>query len=311
MNVAPGSMHAMSTMIRRIRRSRRPLPSARGLLCHDGRVARPKRVPSQAPAAGRQVRQRPRSAAAFTLVELLVVVAIIALLMTMLLPVLGHGQELARRAVCTNNLRQMVIAALLYASENRERFPPSTRDTGTEHASWIHSTLYETFRYRSVPDEAMTCPSRADLFALATQRLIDDLPDSHPDKDAWQQVVDNQGQDLGVRVGYYVLYGRQDTPWGSLNPWVSRQSLTDDDPGLAPLMVDVIEQGTHTYDRLTTAPHGPMGFVGPGRDPEAIGSAGGNVATVNGAVDWRPQAEMVPHASTATGPFPWGQSGYW
>ena len=256
------------------------------------------------------------AAAAFTLVELLVVVAIIALLIAILLPSLGRVRELATRAVCASNQRQIALASLDYTNDFRGHLPLTTRDNGFEHASWVHSTVYQVLRAGDVPDKAMVCPNREDLFGLAVQRLIDDLPDSHPKKDLWQQVVDTQGEDVGVRVGYYILFGRSGTPWEpDANPWVSRQRITDRDadqgPDVAPLMTDVIERGTHTYGGRLTAPHGPTGFVGPGADPEAIGSVGGNVATVDGAVNWRSQADMLPHAATASGAFPTGQSGYW
>ena len=55
---------------------------------------------------------------AFTLVELLVVIAIIALLMAILMPVLERAREQGLRAVCLNNLRQLVLAWNLYADEN-------------------------------------------------------------------------------------------------------------------------------------------------------------------------------------------------
>ena len=55
---------------------------------------------------------------AFTLVELLVVIAIIAILMAILMPVLNRAKEQGKRAVCLSNLRQLMLAWIMYADEN-------------------------------------------------------------------------------------------------------------------------------------------------------------------------------------------------
>lgn len=71
----------------------------------------------------RRIRQETIHSNGFTLVELLVVIAIIGILVAMLLPAIQAARESARRSACTNNLRQIGVAAMNYESGNR-RLPP-------------------------------------------------------------------------------------------------------------------------------------------------------------------------------------------
>ncbi len=63
---------------------------------------------------------------AFTLIELLTVIAIIGVLAGILIPTLGAVRESAHRSTCQSNLRQLAMAGRLYTQDHRGQFPSTT-----------------------------------------------------------------------------------------------------------------------------------------------------------------------------------------
>jgi prepilin-type processing-associated H-X9-DG protein len=87
-------------------------------------------------------RKRSAHLGAFTLVELLVVIGIIAVLVAVLLPVLQKAKESANRVACLSNLRQLGTAMVMYTGDNKGYYPfhagIDESPAGTYAADWIH-----------------------------------------------------------------------------------------------------------------------------------------------------------------------------
>jgi prepilin-type N-terminal cleavage/methylation domain-containing protein len=73
---------------------------------------------------------------AFTLVELLVVIGIIAVLISMLLPSLNKAREAARQVNCSSNLKQLYIAFVQYGQDNRQWLPGPVQDARDITMRW-------------------------------------------------------------------------------------------------------------------------------------------------------------------------------
>ena len=88
---------------------------------------------------------------AFTLIELLIVIAIIAILASMLLPALNHARSTAKRAQCSSILKQYLLAGQLYASNNDDWYLP-TGATGITLANG-YTTYAKNDQFRALLGE--------------------------------------------------------------------------------------------------------------------------------------------------------------
>jgi prepilin-type N-terminal cleavage/methylation domain-containing protein/prepilin-type processing-associated H-X9-DG protein len=112
----------------------------------------------------------------FTLIELLVVISIIAVLLAVLMPALNKARELGQRAVCLDNLKEIMQANEVYATKHDGWYAPvvyDMRPSGGDSCEWfgmpdfrlaLNVTAYETTAHMDTTSSlimplALSCPA--------------------------------------------------------------------------------------------------------------------------------------------------------
>ncbi|MBI4612819.1 MAG: type II secretion system protein, partial [Planctomycetes bacterium] len=98
----------------------------------------------------------------FTLVEFLVVLAILGILLAILVPVVAMTKERARGANCQSNLRGIAQGFMLYTSAYGERLPPFS-DTGAKDGALDETWVGKVLPYVSNDRDVFECPSAPDI----------------------------------------------------------------------------------------------------------------------------------------------------
>ena len=91
----------------------------------------------------------------FTLIELLIVVAIIGILVSILMPSLGKARKAARKAVCLSNNRQLSVASNLFTKDNKGYFVPNRGGSDFEPAGKNGTDSYFNTSFRNISNRLL------------------------------------------------------------------------------------------------------------------------------------------------------------
>ena len=237
---------------------------------------------------------------AFTLVEMLVVIAVIGILASLLLPAIIGGKERAKRAACKNGIRQFSLAIHMYANDHEDQVPSGASNKPHDDHLPVLSTATSNsiVEYSGGSQRIVHCPSYRDWFITQqAQRPFEE-------------------QEYGYVIGYNYHGGHTNTPWPALSgmtgTWISPMRLADDS---SLVLISDMNVWSPDYGQ-TFAPHGKNGSIlnGEPNNPESggvssaeIGAAGGNVGLLDGSVEWVPVRKMKIYAGSRQ----WGRGGCW
>ena len=220
----------------------------------------------------------------FTLIELLVVIVIIAILSSLLLPVLASAKEKAKRVACKSNMRQAIITVHLYGNDWRDLVPDGRDNNGEWHAIRIRNETYTNLVQYTGNFKIMDCPN----FTYG----------------AFGRFSPTYGYLIGYAYLGNALGAANMTAWPLTSPyfWYSPRKT-----GESPTNCIIADANTWGSG-LVMAPHGKTGprnrtspasstpatFISGAtiETPASIGGVGGNVGLLDSSVSWKSMKQM-------------------
>jgi prepilin-type N-terminal cleavage/methylation domain-containing protein/prepilin-type processing-associated H-X9-DG protein len=157
---------------------------------------------------------------AFTLVELLVVIGIIAVLVAILLPALGRAQQMAKQTACLSNLRNMGNALAMYQNDNHNFYPGHCHQNslGIIYAIWPVRLRH----YMNGNQAVFWCPAQLELYQWPISPGATPVAEPATNEDG--QFGYNTAEQLLDVSKVQFCYGYND--WGCGNPQGSGAGAT-------------------------------------------------------------------------------------
>jgi prepilin-type N-terminal cleavage/methylation domain-containing protein/prepilin-type processing-associated H-X9-DG protein len=231
----------------------------------------------------RQLRQNALLHRAFTLTELLVVIAVVAVLISLLMPALAAARRQALDTECLNNLRTLGLAMDSYAIQNNGRLPSAGPTDVYTWWPWdIPNDIVTLIMAEGPTEETFFCPMQLDqmqywsqstsyhtsnyfFFMNRSNQSLNALPLPGQTKFMKSRFTDNDGIPDDLELASDAVMSTDDTPTPGGNNFTLTNHLTTE---MAPL--------------------------------------GGNVLMLDGHVEWRPFAAMAIRTQNGgTVPYFW------
>lgn len=217
----------------------------------------------------------------FSLIELLIVVAIIAILVSLIQPALRKALQNANRAVCINQMKQVYFISVSYADDHSDFLPSQLRPNGSAHTIWIPIDTYNIYKEYSLPDSHFGPPTFQD-----------------------EEIYLSENNDPGINskvTGYSWLMGQHSIMSAMIaqnkyeeERWDSALKINQEPDAL--VLADVNENWNFGAIRWVAAGHPGWGdernmtfntYEDYKPTPLEFGSEGGHITTLDGAVAWK------------------------
>ena len=215
----------------------------------------------------------------FTLMELLIAIAIVAVIAAILFPVFATVRERGRRTVCGSNLKQIVIAMQQYVQDNNGTYPIYVRYDGPRcYAAWVPalSPYVKNNRLFRCPDHPHSDPESADAD-------VEHLPQADMDYVYNVAALNGATPDLS---GALNLRGKRESSLAAASTiWLNAEAAWTDSDGV-----------NHDFRNVSTS----CGRDFPG---STLHSGAANYSYVDGHVKWL-TPEEAGEIECANGPLP-------